>query len=131
GLHARTMIGWLNQLQHARGRTVIFVAVLEKNTDDFNITTWQAQIEGGKTGRELPAIVDQVVTMNWNDFADRTPAPVFFCTSPNVWNFPAKDRSGRLEQLEPPNLGALIEKLTRPGARKPFIAVSPERSAQT
>src|SRR5262249_45945072 len=29
GLHARSMLGWLNQLQHARERTVIFVAVLE------------------------------------------------------------------------------------------------------
>src|SRR5262245_723625 len=27
GLHARSLIGWLNQLQHSRGRTVVFVAV--------------------------------------------------------------------------------------------------------
>src|SRR5262245_61665478 len=71
GLHARTMIGWLNQLQHARGRTVVLVAVLERNVDDFNIATWQPQIEGGKTGRELPAIIDQIVTMNWIDLCDR------------------------------------------------------------
>jgi AAA domain-containing protein len=131
GLHARTMIGWLNQLQHARGRTAVFVAVLERNVDEFNIATWQPQIEGGKTGRELPAIVDQIVTMNWIDFGDRKPVRAFVCTSPNVWNFPAKDRSGRLEQLEPPDLGALIEKLTRPNERKPFTAVSPEQPAQT
>src|SRR5262249_35876249 len=42
---ARGMVGWLNQLQHARERTVIFVAVLEKNTDELNISTWQPQIE--------------------------------------------------------------------------------------
>jgi hypothetical protein len=131
GLHARTMIGWLNQLQHARGRTAVFVAVLERNVDEFNIATWQPQIEGGKTGRELPAIVDQIVTMNWIDFGDRKPVRAFVCTSPNVWNFPAKDRSGRLEQLEPPDLGALIEKVTRPSERKPFTAVSPEQPAQT
>ena len=129
GLHARTMIGWLNQLQHARGRTAVFVAVLERNVDEFNIATWQPQIEGGKTGRELPAIVDQIVTMNWIDFGDRKPVRAFVCTSPNVWNFPAKDRSGRLEQLEPPDLGALIEKLTRPGERKPFTAS--DQSGQT
>jgi len=29
GLHARSMIGWLNQLQHAREKTVVFVAVRE------------------------------------------------------------------------------------------------------
>jgi hypothetical protein len=130
GLHARAMIGWLNQLQHARGRTVVFMAVLERNVDDFNIVTWQPQIEGSKTRRELPAIVDQIVTMNWIDFGDRKPVRAFVCTNPNPWGFPAKDRSGRLEQLEPPDLGALIDKLTRPGERKPFTAVSSEQPAQ-
>jgi hypothetical protein len=131
GVHARSALGWLSQLQHARERTVIFVAVLEKNVDDFNIASWQPQIEGGKTGRELPAIVDEIITMNWIDFGDRKPVRAFVCTNPNPWGYPAKDRSGRLEQLEPPNLGALIEKLSRPGERKPFTIVSPEQSAQT
>jgi len=130
GLHARSLLGWLNQLQHARERTVIFVAVLEKSVDDFNIATWQPQIEGAKTGRELPAIVDEIITMTWVDFGDRKPVRAFVCTNPNSWGYPAKDRSGRLEQLEPPNLGALIEKLTGPGQCKPFTVVSPEQHAQ-
>ena len=131
GLHARSMIGWLNQLQHARERTVIFTAVLERNTDELNISTWQPQIEGSKTGRELPAIVDEIITMTWVDFGDRKPVRAFVCTNPNPWGYPAKDRSGRLEQLEPPNVGALLEKLTGPGQRKPFNVVSSEQSAQT
>jgi len=131
GLHARSMTGWLNQLQHARERTVIFTAVLEKNTDELNISTWQPQIEGAKTGRELPAIIDEIVTMTWINFGDgKPPARAFVCTNPNQWGYPAKDRSGRLEQIEPPNLGALIEKLTGPGQRKPFTVVSPEQHAQ-
>jgi energy-coupling factor transporter ATP-binding protein EcfA2 len=131
GLHGRSMVSWLNQLQHARGRNVCFVAVLEKNIDDLNIATWQPQIEGGKTGRELPAIVDEIITMTWIDFGDRKLVRAFVCTDPNVWGYPAKDRSGRLEQLEPPNLGALIEKLIGPGQRKPFDIVSPEQSAHS
>jgi len=131
GVHARGMIGLLNQFQHMRERTAIFVAVLEKNTDESNISTWQPQIEGAKTGRELPAIVDEIVTMQWLDFGDRKPVRAFVCTNPNPWGYPAKDRSGRLEQIEPPNLGALLEKLTGPGQRKPFHIVSPEQSAQT
>src|SRR5215831_3062513 len=130
GLHARSMLGWFHQLQHARERTVIFVAVLEKNTDELNISTWQPQIEGAKTGRELPAIVDEIITMQWVDFGDRKPMRAFVCTNPNPWGYPAKDRSGKLEQLEPPNLGALIEKLTGPSQRKPFNVVSPEQHAQ-
>src|SRR6516165_709240 len=46
GLHAREMIAWLHQLQHAREKNVIFVAILEKIVDEFNVTTWQTQIEG-------------------------------------------------------------------------------------
>jgi len=131
GLHARSMLGWLNQLQHARERTVVFVAVLERHVDDLNIASWQPQLEGAKTGRELPAIVDEIITMQWVDFGDRKPVRAFVTTNPNPWNYPAKDRSGRLDQIEPPNLGALIEKLAGPGQRKPFTVVSPEPSAQT
>jgi AAA domain len=53
GLHGREMIAWLNQLQHARGKNVVFVAVLEKIIDEFNKAEWQLQLEGAKTGREF------------------------------------------------------------------------------
>jgi hypothetical protein len=129
GLHARSMLGWLNQLQHARMRTVVFVAVLEKNIDELNIASWQPQMEGAKTGRELPAIVDEIITMNWINFGDgKPPTRAFVCANFNQWGYPAKDRSGRLEQIEPPSLGGLIEKLTGPGQRKPFTVVEPTRS---
>jgi energy-coupling factor transporter ATP-binding protein EcfA2 len=131
GVHARSMLGWLNQLQHARVRTVVLVAVLEKSIDELNVASWQPQIEGNKTGRELPAIVDEIITMQWIDFGDRKPVRAFVCTNPNPWGYPAKDRSGRLEQVEPPNLGALIDKLTGPGQRKSFNIVSPEQSAHS
>jgi hypothetical protein len=131
GLHARSMLGWLNQLQHARVRTVVLVAVLEKSIDELNVASWQPQIEGNKTGRELPAIVDEIITMTWVDFGDHKPVRAFVCINPNPWGYPAKDRSGRLEQFEPPNLSALIEKLTGPGQRKPFDIVSPEQSARS
>jgi hypothetical protein len=113
GLLGRELINWLQQLQHARNKHVIFVAILEKVTDEFNLTTWQPQIEGSRTGRELPGIVDQIITMQWVDFGDGVPVRSFICT-PNVWNYPAKDRSGRLDQIEEPHLGRLIKKLTQP-----------------
>jgi hypothetical protein len=112
GLHARAMLNWLNQFQHARSRNVIFVGILEKAVDAFGAATWQLQVEGAKTGRELPGIIDQVITMQWVDFGDGKPIRAFVCASPNPWNFPAKDRSGRLDQIEPPDLGKLLTKLT-------------------
>jgi hypothetical protein len=113
GLHGREMILWLNQLQHARAKNVVFVGILERNVDDFNVATWQFQCEGAKTGRELPGIVDQIVTMQFLDFGDgKPPIRGFVCASPNSWAYPAKDRSGRLDQIEPPDLGKLLRKLT-------------------
>jgi hypothetical protein len=126
GLHGREMINWLQHLQHARGKNVIFVAILEKVADEFNVATWQPQMEGSRTGRELPGIVDQIITMQWVDFGDGTPVRAFVCTSPNPWGYPAKDRAGRLEQIEQPHLGKLISKLIGPGRRNPFLA-SPEQ----
>jgi hypothetical protein len=115
GIHARLMLGTLNHLQHARGRTVVFVAILERTTDEFNTPNWAVQLEGARTGRELPGIVDQVVTMTWIDFGDgKPPTRAFVCTLPNPWGYPAKDRSGRLDQLEEPHLGRLIGKLIPP-----------------
>jgi AAA domain len=127
GLHARELIAWLNQLQHARAMNVIFVGILEKVVDDFNVASWQLQCEGGKTSRELPGIVDQIVTMQFVDFGDGNPMRAFVCTSPNPWSFPAKDRAGRLEQVEEPHLGKLIAKLVGPRERKPFTT-SPEQT---
>jgi hypothetical protein len=123
GLHAREMIAWLNQLQHARAMNVIFVGILEKVIDDFNVATWQLQMEGGKTSRELPGIVDEIITMQFVDFGDGVPARAFVCTQPNPWNFPAKDRSGRLSQIEEPHVGKLIDKLVGPSERKTFTTL--------
>jgi hypothetical protein len=115
GLHAREMILLLNQFQHARAKNVVFVGILEKVADDFNVATWQLQMEGAKTGRELPGIVDQIITYQFLDFGDgKPPTRGFVCTAPNPWGYPAKDRSGRLDQIEEPNLGKLLTKLTAP-----------------
>jgi hypothetical protein len=113
GTHARQMILWLNQLQHARAKNIVFVAILEFVKDEFGRGEWQLQSEGAKTARELPGIIDEIITYQLLNFDDgKPPTRGFVCSSPNAWNYPAKDRSGRLEQIEPPDLGKLLSKLT-------------------
>ena len=73
GLHGRQMVLWLNQLQHARTLNVVFVGILEFATDEFNRGLWQLQCEGSKTGRELPGIVDEIITYQFLDFGDGKP----------------------------------------------------------
>jgi hypothetical protein len=112
GLVARELIGWLQQIQHDRVRTVVLVAILEKVVDDFGRAEWRIQLEGQRTGRELPGIVDEILTLHFVDFGDgKLPVRTLVCANPNPWALPAKDRSGKLEQLEPPDLGRLLAKL--------------------
>ena len=122
GLLGREVIQALKHLQHAPGKTVIFVGVLEKVTDDFNITTWQPQMEGSKAGRELPGIVDQVMSLHL--FArdadggyvldEKASERRLVCRAGNPFGLPAKDRSGRLDVTEAPDLGALVAKINTP-----------------
>ncbi|MGE0257109.1 MAG: ATP-binding protein [Alphaproteobacteria bacterium] len=119
GLLAREVIGLLKHLQHAPARTVIFVGILERVTDEFNRTTWQPQMEGGKAARELPGIVDQVISMSrftaegegWRHDPERGEVRRLVCRAGNAFDLPAKDRSGCLDVTEPPDLGALLRKI--------------------
>jgi hypothetical protein len=131
GLMGREMIGWLTHLQHTRGKNVIFVGILENLKDEFNVTSWQLQIEGGKTGKELPGIVDQIATMQFIDFGDGNPVRALVCTQPNAWSYPAKDRSGRLEQIEEPHLGKWLTKLTGKGQRRAVDHTIPQPTSTT
>lgn len=125
GLLGREVIQALKHLQHAVGKTVIFVGVLEKVTDEFNVSTWQPQMEGSKAGRELPGIVDQVMSMHlFARAADGTYAldekateRRLVCRSGNPFGLPAKDRSGRLDVTEPADLGAVLSKINTPQLR--------------
>jgi hypothetical protein len=119
GLLGREVIQALKHLQHARGKTVIFVGVLEKLTDEFGTSTWAPQMEGTKAGRELPGIVDQVLSMQlfgkdaagaWT-LDEKSTERRLVCRAGNPWGLPAKDRSGRLEMTEPPDLAALLAKI--------------------
>jgi len=58
--------------------------------------------------------VDQVITMA--DIPDPAGQPqrAFVCHTLNPWGYPAKDRSGRLDRVEAPHLGRLMEKIQRP-----------------
>ena len=119
GLLAREVIGLLKHLQHAQAKTVIFVGILERVTDELNRSSWQPQMEGGKAARELPGIVDQVITMSlfapdgegWRHEPERGEVRRLVCRAGNPFGLPAKDRSGRLDLTEPPDLGALLAKI--------------------
>ncbi|MGB8528004.1 MAG: ATP-binding protein [Rhodoplanes sp.] len=130
GLLGREVIQALKHLQHAPGKTVVFVGVLEKITDEFNIVTWQPQMEGSKAGRELPGIVDQVISLHtFSRDADggyvldeKASERRLVCRAGNPFGLPAKDRSGRLDVTEPPDLGALLAKINTTSSAHAHLA---------
>lgn len=119
GLLGQELVTWLTQAQHIRTKNIITVGILDVGKDDFGRPTYEPQIDGSKAGRELPGIFDEVITLGLFDMS--TGQPVFdiakgtqrgfICHQNNGYGVPAKDRSGRLDAIEAPDLGALIRKI--------------------
>ena len=134
GLMGQEMIGWISHLQHTRAKNVWFVGILDEKLDDFNRRVFQLQIDGAKTGLELPGIVDEVVTLAELKADDGTAYRAFVCHTVNPWGYPAKDRSGRLDQIEEPHLGRLMAKIAGPARpareRLEFVRPTPTEPEQ-
>jgi hypothetical protein len=119
GLLGQEMMAWLTHLQHVRHKNIWFIGILDEKLDDFNRRYYQPQIEGSKTGLELPGIVDQVMTMAQLEGIEKdkdgkevkVPYRAFVCHTLNPHNYPAKDRSGKLDCIEQPHLGNLMNKI--------------------
>ncbi len=105
---ALEMINWLMLLQQARDKHIWFIGVLEEKIDEFNNKNYGLQIDGNKVANELPAIVDQLITMT-----DIKNSRAFVNQTINPYSLPAKDRSGQLEILEEAHLGKLMDKIIR------------------
>jgi hypothetical protein len=115
GLLGREMIRWVTQLQHCH-KNVVLVGILEQQEDELKRKYWDVQIEGSKTGRELPGIFDLVLTLQNFEAEDKSQYRAFVCHQQNPWGYPAKDRSGTLELQEPADLGKVLAKI-RAGKR--------------
>jgi hypothetical protein len=115
GLLGREMLKWLSVLQHA-DKHIFVVGGLDRKEDEFGRTRWEPQIDGSKTALELPGLFDLVISMVDMKAEDGTSYRAFITGQLNEWRYPAKDRSGLLDMVEPPHLGKLMSKIL--GGRK-------------
>ena len=110
GRIGREIVEWLTHIQHTEGKIVWVVGGLDPN-DDFS-NPWKLQIEGAQGANKLPGIFDEIISMVMMPAEDGGKSYRAFVTSlENPWKYPAKDRSGCLEMIEPPHLGMLIKKI--------------------
>jgi hypothetical protein len=120
----RVAVSLLKHMQRTPGVDIIFVGLLDRREDEAHRIVFEPQMMGGMTARELPGIVDHVISMVRMDFPDAlTPVfnwengehRVFVCRKVNPWALPAKTRCEEfVGMIEEPHLGRLLEKINQP-----------------
>jgi len=88
---------------------VYMSAKLEKATDEMGRILYAPSMPGNKAGQSLPYFFDEVLALRVEKDADGSTQRALMCDSDGLWN--AKDRSGRLEAWEAPDLGEIIRKI--------------------
>ena len=91
------------------GRHVLMTAKLEKSQDEMGRILYAPSMPGNKTGQSLPYFFDEVLALRVERDADGNTQRALMCDSDGLWL--AKDRSGKLDAWEAPDLGAIIAKI--------------------
>lgn len=91
------------------GRHVLMTAKLEKTQDEMGRVLYAPSMPGNKTGQALPYFFDEVLALRVEKDSEGGTQRALMCDSDGLWL--AKDRSGRLDMWEAPDLGAAIAKI--------------------
>ena len=91
------------------GRHVYMSAKLEKTQDEMGRVLYAPSMPGNKTGQALPYFFDEVLALRIEKDGEGVTQRALMCDSDGLWL--AKDRSGKLDVWEAPDLGAIIAKI--------------------
>lgn len=91
------------------GRHVYFSAKCEKSQDETGKVLYAPMMPGNKTGQSLPYFFDLVMALRVEKDSEGVTQRALMCDTDGLWQ--AKDRSGKLDAWESPDLGAIIEKI--------------------
>jgi hypothetical protein len=92
------------------GKHIVMLAKQEPFKDEVaNITMYGPSMPGTKLGNQLPYLFDEVFRLGIGKLPDGAEYR-FLQTAPDL-QYDAKDRSGALDPLEPPDLGHVIRKI--------------------
>jgi phage nucleotide-binding protein len=90
-------------------RHVYMSAKLEKTQDEMGRVLYSPSMPGNKTGQALPYFFDEVLALRVEKDAEGNTQRALMCDSDGLWL--AKDRSGKLDTWEAPDLSAIIAKI--------------------
>ena len=88
---------------------VLMTAKLEKSQDEMGRMLYSPSMPGNKTGQSLPYFFDLMLALRVEKDSEGVSQRGLLCDSDGLWQ--AKDRSGKLDTWEAPDLGAIIAKL--------------------
>ena len=88
---------------------VYFTAKCEKTADETGRLLYAPAMPGNKLAQSLPYFFDEVLAMRVERDEDGTTQRALLTSSDGLWQ--AKDRSGRLDDWEPADLGEIIKKI--------------------
>lgn len=90
-------------------KNIYFSAQLDKSTDETGRVMYAPAMPGKKTGQSLPYFFDEVFALRVEKDKDGNKQRMLQCDSDGLWE--AKDRSGKLNDWEEADLGAVIRKI--------------------
>ena len=88
---------------------ILMTAKLEKAQDEMGRMLYSPSMPGNKTGQSLPYYFDIVAALRVEKDAEGVTQRAMMLESDGLWQ--AKDRSGKLDQWEAPDLGDIIKKI--------------------
>lgn len=88
---------------------VYFSAKLEKSQDEMGRMLYNPGMPGKSLTQGLPYFFDEVLALRVEKDAEGNTQRALMCDSDGLWA--AKDRSGKLDAWEAPDLGAIIAKI--------------------
>lgn len=91
------------------GRHIYMSAKLEKMSDEMGRVLYSPSMPGNKTGQTLPYFFDEVLALRVEKDGDGNIHRALMCDGDGLWV--AKDRSGKLDIWEAPDLSAIFYKI--------------------
>ena len=92
-----------------KGKHIYFSAKCEKSQDETGRMLYAPSMPGSKLAQQIPYLVDEVFALRVEKDSEGNAQRALMCASDGLWQ--AKDRSGKLDAWEAPDLGAIIKKI--------------------
>ena len=110
GEMAVQMTSIIRAFRDMAGKHVLMTAKVEKTQDESGRILYSPSMPGNKVGQSLPYFFDEVLALRVEKDGDGKAQRALMCDSDGIWL--AKDRSGKLDGWEAPDMGAIIQKMS-------------------